>query len=163
MKFSRLLTRIIDWFYIPPLRAVMPLQTFRYAVCGAVNYYGINLVLYYVTIHYIVCERDLDIGLMVLSPHIASLAIVFPITTFTGFWLNRNVAFKHSPLRHRTQALRYLMSVLISLMINSLCLKLFVDVLDIWSTPAQALSTAVVTVYSYLMQKYFTFRGCQKI
>lgn len=169
MKLSKLLTTVIDWFYIPPLRALMPLQTFRYAACGALNV-GLSLVFYYITYHYVLGEQNLNLLILdgaegpapdiVLSPHIAALAIIFPITTFNGFWLNRNVAFKHSPLRHGTQAMRYLLSVCVSLLINYACQKLFVDVLHIWATPAQALSTVVVTVYSYIAQKYFTFRGC---
>ncbi len=169
MKFSRLIARTIDFFYIAPLRRLMPLQTFRYAACGALNV-ALSLLLYYVAYHYLLGEQNLSLLVVdgaegpapdiVLSPHIAALCIVFPIITVTGFWLNRNVAFRHSPLRHRTQALRYLLSTLVSLLVNYGCQKLFVDVLSIWPTPAQALSTVVVTVYSYLAQKYFSFRGC---
>ena len=40
MKIQEKITKAIDFFYVGPLRRVMPLQTFRYAVCG-----GANLVL----------------------------------------------------------------------------------------------------------------------
>ena len=68
MTFARRLTRIIDIFYLPPLRRLVPLQTFRYAVCGGVN--------------------------------------------------------------------------------------------GIYPTPSNALTKAISVAYSYLMQKYFSFRGC---
>ena len=38
MRISELIIRAIDCFYIKPVRALMPLQVFRYAVCGGVTY-----------------------------------------------------------------------------------------------------------------------------
>lgn len=173
MKFSTLLTRAIDWFYIPPLRKVVPLQTFRYAACGGLNM-GLNLVLYYLTYHYVLGRQNLDLGVwnfpgnwfdphIVISPHIAAGVIVFPVITFTGFWLNKHVAFKLSPLRTRTQLLRYLLSTAGSLLLYYVCMKFFVEVCHIWATPSQALSNGLIVAYSYLMQKYYTFRGCADI
>ncbi len=171
MKLSRLLTRIIDWFYIPPVKALMPLQTFRYAACGGLNM-GINLVLYYVVYNYLLGQKDLPVGTpyditdwipgVVVSAKIAAGCIVFPIIFLTGFWLNKQVAFRHSPLRNRTQLLRYLLSVAGSLLIYYVCMTLFVDVWHIWATPAYAMQIVITTVYSYLMQKNFTFRGCEE-
>ena len=37
MTLAQHLTRYIDFFYIRPIRAVLPLQTFRYAVCGGID------------------------------------------------------------------------------------------------------------------------------
>ena len=37
MTLAQHLTRYIDFFYIRPIRAVLPLQTFRYAVCGGLT------------------------------------------------------------------------------------------------------------------------------
>ncbi len=173
MKLSKLLTTIIDWFYIPPVKAVLPLQTFRYAACGGLNM-GLNLLLYYVTYHYILGRQNLDLGFwdfpgdwfdrhIVISPHIAAGVIVFPIITFTGFWLNKHVAFKHSPLGRGTQFFRYLLSVAGSLALYYVCMKFFVEMCHIWATPSQALTTIVTVVYSYLMQKHFSFRGSADI
>lgn len=159
---ARLLTRIIDWCYLPPLRKIMPLQTFRYGFCGALNM-GLDTLFYYIAYHYIFAEQNVDLGFIVLSPHMASLGVVFPITFFNGFWLNRTVAFKHSPLRHRTQLGRYLLSVGGSVVINILCMKLLVDAIGVWPTPAKMMTTLISVAYSYLMQKYFTFRGCVDI
>ena len=38
MRISELIISTIDCFYIKPVRALMPLQVFRYAVCGGVTY-----------------------------------------------------------------------------------------------------------------------------
>lgn len=157
MTFSQRLTRAIDFFY-PPFRRVMPLQTFRFAACGGSNTLA-GWLLYYIFNHWIVAGRWVDLGVVTVAPHTATLYAIVPFTFFAGFWMNRNVAFVDSPLRTRTQLVRYLISWAVSLLLNHLLLKLFVEMCDIWSTPSQVLATLIITVYSYLAQKFFTFRG----
>ena len=118
----------------------------------------LDLVWYFVIYHFIIAERFIDLGVVVVSPHIASLVIVFPITFFTGFWLNRNVAFRATQFGQGRQLWRYALSVIGSLALNYICLKFFVEICDIWPTPAKAATTAVSVIYSYLAGRYFTFR-----
>lgn len=157
-RFAKLITRIVDWFYIPPLRRVVPLQTFRYAACGGLNML-LGWVLFYISKHFLVAGHYIDLGFVVVAPHTATLYSIVPFTFFAGFYLNRNVAFTRSPLRTRTQLMRYLVSWAGSLLLNHLLLKLFVEVLHFWDTPSQILATLIIVVYSYVMQKHFTFRG----
>lgn len=150
---------MIDWFYFPFLRIFVPRQTFRYAVCGRANLL-LNWVLYAVTYNFVVAKRFLDIGIVVVSPHIAAFVITFPITFFTGFWLQKNISFQCSPLRGRTPLFRYLLSVLGSILLNYVGLKFFVEMCHIYPTPSQMMISIITIAYSYFMQKYFTFRGC---
>ncbi len=160
MTFAQRLTRLIDFFYLKPLRNLLPLQTFRYAVCGGANM-GLDLLLYFVLYNFVLDKQIVRIGnIVAVSPHIAAFLIVFPVTFFTGFWLNRHIAFHGSPLRGRVQLFRYLLSVGGSILLNYLCLKLFVEVIGLYPTPSKAVTTAISVVYSYTMQKYFSFRGC---
>ena len=158
MALAKLIPTVIDCFYWKPFRPLLPLQTFRYAACG-----GLNMVLdalwYFVIYHYIVAERFFDLGVVVLSPHIASMLVVFPITFFNGFWLNRNVAFKSSPLSGQTQLFRYALSIVGSILLTYAGLKLFVEVCGFWPTPSKVLTTILTVIYSFLAAKYFTFRG----
>lgn len=162
MKLATLITRLVDWCYFRPLHHLLPLQTFRYAVCG-----GANMVLdaawYFVIYHFVVAERFFDLGVVVVSPHIASLAVVFPITFFNGFWLNRHVAFQRSPLRTTTQLVRYALSIGGSIVLTYVGLKFFVEVCGFWPTPSKLLTTLLTAIYSYLVAKYYTFRGCQSV
>ena len=160
----------------------MPLRTFRYAACGGMNM-ALDLVLYYVTFHYVLGKSFIAVGWphivtffdgaaaaavgaipagIIISPHIAALGIVFPITFFNGFWLNRHVAFRQSPLPKGSQLVRYMLSVAGALLLNYVCMKLFVEALHIYPTPSKALTTLVSVVYSYLMQTHYTFRGAPK-
>ena len=158
MALAKLITTVIDCFYWKPFRPLLPLQTFRYAACGGLNMV-LDAVWYFVIYHYIVAERFFDLGVVVLSPHIASMLVVFPITFFNGFWLNRNVAFKASPLSGQTQLFRYALSIVGSILLTYAGLKLFVEVCGFWPTPSKVLTTILTVIYSFLAAKYFTFRG----
>ncbi|MBQ4128040.1 MAG: GtrA family protein [Alistipes sp.] len=157
MRVAKAIGRFIDFFYFKPFQKIFSREIFRYAACGGTNMV-LDLVWYFVIYHFVVAERYIDLGFVVVSPHVASLIVVFPITFFTGFWLNRNVAFQATQLGSVHQLWRYALSVVGSLLLNYICLKFFVEVCGIWPTPAKAVTTAVSVVYSYLAGRYFTFR-----
>ena len=146
MQLAQAIGRLIDFFYVRPFSTLLSKQMFRYAACGGGNML-LDLVWYFIVYHYVVAERFVDLGFVVMSPHVASLVVVFPITFFIGFWLNRNVAFCATQVGSGKQLFKYALSVV------------FVEVCNIWPTPAKALTTAVCVVYSYLAGRYFTFVG----
>lgn len=157
MRLSDIITRIVDLFYIAPIRGLVSRRLFRYGACGLLNM-ALDSVWYFVIYHFVVCRRFVDIGFVVVSPHIASLAAVFPITFFTGFWLNRNVAFKATEFKSSRQLMRYGLTVVGAILLNYACMKLFVESFGLWATPAKMLTTVISAVYSFLAAKYYTFR-----
>lgn len=159
MRIADAIIASIDRLYIPPVRSLLLRQTFRYVVCGGLNYLVCDPVFYFLIYNYVVGHRYIDCGVVVLSPHVAALVLVFPITFFLGFWLNRHVVFRFSPLRIRAQLGRYLFSVAGSIALTYIGLKFFVEVCGIWPTPSKVLTTIVVTIYSYLIAKYYSFRS----
>ncbi len=92
-----------------------------------------------------------------MTPHIASLCIVFPITLVTGFWLNKYVTFTQSELRTVKQFIRYCLIVAVNLAINYWGLKLCVEVWGWFPTPSKMLITVITVIISFVCQKYFTF------
>ena len=158
MQLAQAIVRLIDFFYVRPFTGIMSKQMFRYAACGGGNML-LDLVWYFLIYHYVVAERYIDLGVVVMSPHVASLVVVFPITFLTGFWLNRNVAFCATEVGSGRQLLKYALSVVGSILLNYICIKLFVEVYNIWPTPAKGLTTAVCVIYSYLASRYFVFAG----
>ena len=158
MSIAAIITKAIDLFYIKPLRRVFSQQVFRYMACGGITAL-FDAVWYYIIYHHIVCEQFINLGFVVVSPHIAALGIVFPITFFTGFWLNRNVAFQATHISSLPQLAKYALTVVGSILLNYACMKLFVEVCGIWATPSKMLTTAVCAVYSFLAGRYFTFKG----
>ncbi len=161
MTFAVRLTQIIDWFYWRPFRRLVDKQTFRYAFCGCLNMAG-DTVWYAVAYNLIFRRENLDLGFVVISPHIAALFLVVPVTFFVGFWLNTHITFRNSPLKNATQLFRYALSGLGAFILNYIFLKFFVEVCHIYPTPSKICTTILTVAYSYLMQKYFTFRGAQK-
>lgn len=156
MSLSRILISLIDSLYIKPLERVISRQTFGYFLCGAANM-ALDTLWYFLIYHYVVFERNVDLGVLVISPHIAALIIVFPITFFTGFLLNRYVAFRATQQRTTKQLFRYALSVVGSILLNYLLMKLFVDVCHVWPTVAKMMTTVIVAVYSFLAAKYYSF------
>lgn len=158
MKLSEHITRAVDFFYIKPFRRIVPQQVFRYTVCGGGNLL-LGWLLYWVLYNHVVRGYWLDLGITMMSPHILTLFIQFPVTFFTGFWLNRHVTFSQSPLRGRTQLFRYMLSVAGSFLLVYMLMKLFVEVFCISPPLAKPLTDAVVVIYSFCASKFFTFRG----
>mgnify|MGYP003451727532 CR=1 FL=1 len=135
MQLAQAIGRLIDFFYVRPFTGIMSKQMFRYAACGGGNML-LDLVWYFLIYHYVVAERYIDLGVVVMSPHVASLVVVFPITFLTGFWLNRNVAFCATEVGSGRQLLKYALSVVGSILLNYICIKLFV----IWQADILCLS-----------------------
>lgn len=156
MSIAKVLISVIDRLYVKPIRVLASREIFGYGVCGALNM-SLDIVWYFLIYHFIVAERFIDLGVVVISPHIATLFVVFPITFLTGFWLNRNVAFRVAEYKSRGQLMRYALSVVGSIVINYVCMKIFVEALHFWPTPSKMITTAVSVIYSYLAARYFTF------
>ena len=156
MGIAKLLIRIVDALYIPVFRRVVSRNIFAYVVCGGANM-ALDTLWYFLLYHYVVCERFINLGVVVMSPHIAALCLVFPITFFTGFWLNRNVAFRVTHLHSRRQLLRYALTVVGSILLNYVCMKLLVESFNLWPTPSKILTTIISVAYSYLVARYYTF------
>lgn len=152
-----ILITLIDALYIPQIKSLISRDMFGYGLCGATNM-ALDTLWYFIIYHYIVAERFINLGFVVVSPHIASLIIVFPITFFIGFWLNRNVAFRVTHLDSHRQLLRYALSVVGSILINYLCMKFFVECLGIWPTPSKMITTVISAVYSFVAAKFYTFK-----
>lgn len=158
MKFAERVTRVVDHLYLKPLRRFLPLQTFRYAVCGGGNLV-LNWLLYALLYDVVLGFDYLNLGFVFISRHIAALAITFPITLLTGYWLQSRVSFSGSQLGDRVSSVRYLITTLGSLAINYVCLKLFVEWASLYAPAAQVLTSLITVVYSYLLQKYWTFKA----
>jgi len=158
---KKLIEKIINLFYFPVFRKFIPYDTFKYAACGGANMI-LDLSLYFILYNFVFAKDDIDLGFIVISPHIAAFLAVFPVTFLTGYWLNNYIVFQGSPMKHRTKMTRYLLVVFVSIFINYIGLKFFVDHLHFYPTPSKFLITVICTLISYLSQRHFTFRNYQR-
>ncbi len=147
---------IIDFFY-PLFRRFLNLQTFRYAACGAMNTF-VGFLSWYIIFKFILREQNLDLGFYVFKPYSGAIFISFFVAFPFGFFMMKYVVFPDSKLRGRVQIIRYFMSYLISLVLNYVFLKFFVEILFIYPTFAQVITTCILILFSYFFQRYFTFR-----
>ncbi len=155
-RLASTITKIIDFFY-RPFRNICSEQFFRYGACGVGNMV-LDWFLYFIVYNFVLRHNDLHLYFITLSPHIAALCMVFPITLFTGFWLNKYVTFKQSSLSGLNQLFRYILIVFCNLLINYLGLKLLVDICGVYPTPSKMIVTIITVAVSYFGQKYFSFK-----
>jgi putative flippase GtrA len=158
-KFRLFVLNLLDWIYLP-FRKFIPPETFRYAVMGGLNTI-LDIALYFICYNFILQKQLVDLGFVVMSGHIASFVFVFPVTFATGFWLAKYITFTSSPVKGRIQLFRYALSVTGSILLNYILLKLLVEVFYIWPTVSKLITTIVVVIYSYIIQRYFTFKTSQ--
>ena len=164
-RLAQIVTQLIDFFY-HPFEKWMSRQLFRYAACGGGNLV-LDWFLYFITYNFVVGHENVVFSFshlpifsfeQVITPHIAALCIVFPITLLTGFWLQKNVTFTHSDVRKGLQLWRYNVIVLLNLAVNYYGLKLCVDVMGWYPTPSKVVITLFTVAVSYVGQKYYTFK-----
>lgn len=163
-KLAQIITQIIDFFY-RPFSHWMSEQLFRYAVCGGGNLV-LDWVLYFLIYNFVIGHDLINLQFTIynlqfaqaITPHIATLCIVFPITLLTGFGLQKYVTFSQSELNSWRQLGRYILIVVFNLAINYFGLKLCVETLGWYPTPSKMFITLITVAVSYIGQKYFTFR-----
>ena len=163
-RLAQIVTKIIDFFY-HPFEKWMSRQLFHYAACGGGNLV-LDWFLYFITYNFVVGHENVSFQFSVFShqftqvitPHIAALCIVFPITLLTGFWLQKYVTFTASKLNGWRQLSRYILIVAVNLAVNYFGLKLCVETFGWYPTPSKMLITLITVAISYFGQKYYSFR-----
>ena len=160
LKIKRFIIVISDWIY-RPFKKYFPADVFRYGFVGGLNM-ALDTVLYGILYNFIFNKNIVDFGFVAMSAHVAAMVFVFPVTFTTGFLLNKYIAFQKSYLRSRTQLVRYALSICGSIILTYLLLKFFVEIANFWATPSKILTTCLVTIYSFCMQKFFSFRHLKK-
>ncbi len=152
----RFIEKLILWFY-PPFKKFMPVQTFKYAATGGANT-ALDIFLFFIFYNFVLDKALVDLGFVTISPHIAAFIMSFIITFPIGFILAKYISFPGSFLRKRIQFFRYGLSVMGSVLLNYVFLKLFVEVCEWYPTPSKMATTFIVILFSYTAQKYFTFK-----
>ncbi|MBW8331113.1 MAG: GtrA family protein [Prolixibacteraceae bacterium] len=156
-----IIIQTVDYFYAP-FKKYVPLETFRYAATGGFNTV-LDISLYFIFYNFILDKQVIDLHIVSISPHIAAFLIVFPITFFTGFLLARYITFTSSEIRGRIQLIRYMISVSGSIFLNYVFLKFLVEFGGLWPTLSKIITTVIVVIYSYFVQKFYTFKTARLV
>lgn len=156
-RLKNFIIKVIDLLYIPAVKKFVPLQTFRYAICGGGNMI-MDAILYFLFFQFLYLERDVNLYFVTISPQIAAFLTTAPITFLSGLWLAKNISFQNSPLRDRTQAIRYLLVTITNFVMKYFGIKLLVY-LHVFPSISNAMMTVITVIFSYIMQKHFSFKG----
>jgi len=150
---------VIDFFHKPFARWI-DRQTFRYLASGGSGA-ALNTGVYWLSYHFLFHEQDVQTHLRiwpVIGAPIAAFIIAFVISTPYGFMMSRYIVFQESTLRGRVQAFRYLLTVTACLLLNFFFIPFFHYTCGIYATPSNILTNIVVALFSYMAQRFFTFR-----
>ncbi len=154
---QKFIISIIDAFY-PPFSKIFDKQTFRYAACGGGNMV-LDICLYALSYNFVFNRVAFDAGFMVFKPHTAAFFTAFIITFPVGFFLMRFVVFTDTNLRRRQSLMRYMLIVAMNIVINYLLIKLMVEQLHFYPTISKIVTTAIVVILSFLLQRRFAFKA----
>jgi putative flippase GtrA len=144
-------------FFYSPFQKYMTFQFFKYGFAGTANLL-FDWILYFLIYNFVLQHEMLNLGIVTLSSHIATMTIKVPIVLISGFLLQKYVTFTNSKLSGRLQLLRYSTVFFINLVINYLGLKILVDGLNLWPTPSNMIISLLTVFISYFSQKHYTFR-----
>ncbi len=161
MSVTKYLTSFVDSFYRKPFRALMPLQTFRYLACGGINWV-VTTVCFWAAFNFLFAKQNIDLGFMIVASHTAALGVAWLISVGVGFWMQKNISFKSSPLRNHTQLFRYFLSNVAAALIAWLLEKLLVEQCHIFPTIAFTLTYLTTALLGFAVNKHFAFRGAEK-
>jgi putative flippase GtrA len=94
----------------------------------------------------------------VVTAYTLSSVSCFIITFSIGFLLMKYVVFTGSELKGRVQLFRYALSSAMSGVLGWFILKIFIEFLSIYPSIANVLASCIVVIFSYLMQRNFSFK-----
>jgi putative flippase GtrA len=152
----KFINSFIEFFYFDFFKFI-PLQTFKYLACGG-STAVLDIAIYFISYNFIFKKEPVPIGGILMGAHIAAFIVSFVVSFTYGFFMNKFIVFTTSELRGRVQFFRYGLTVLSCIGLNYLFLKLFVEGFGWYATPSKIATTAVVAIYSFFTQQYFSFK-----
>jgi putative flippase GtrA len=146
----------IEFFHLP-LFQFIPTQTFRYLFCG-VSTIVTDWVAFYLAYHFIF-TTNINVLSISITPETCALAVAFLSSFVWGFALNKYVVFTDSAVKGRIQLFRYGLIVATCIIFNYFLMRFFIHQLNIYPTFSRVITSLIVAVYSYIIQRKFTFKS----
>ncbi len=149
-----LIQRLLNFFY-PVVKKILPFQVYAYLAVGAANTF-LNIGLFILLFKLIEAFS--------LAVEVAT-AVSFAITVVTGFWLQKNFAFaeaENTKTAIKKQFGKYAMVALQGQFSAYLLTKSMIILLKMNASAAYIITTIIMLIVNYFLQKYFTFKQQQK-
>jgi putative flippase GtrA len=145
--------QLLKYFY-PLVKNILSYEVYAYLTTGAINTFlniGLFILLYNALIN------------TVFAIEFATI-ISFIITVITGFWLQKNFAFKsasNTKKENQQQFGKYTLVALQGQFSAYLLTKLMVVVMLLPGSVAYIITAIIMLTINYFLQKYFTFKNKQ--
>ena len=155
---SNLISRFLDIFY-PLVSKIFDKTTYYYAACGVGNLV-LSWILFFLFYQFVFEKKLLYVKQIdfVFTPYTLSAFLCFIISFTLGFMLMKYVVFTKSELKGRIQLFRYGLSAVVTSGANWILLKSLIELFEFFPSVANVVSTCLVVVISYLIQRNFTFK-----
>ena len=155
---SNLIRKFLDLFH-PIVSKIFDKTTYYYAACGTGNLV-LSWILFFLFYQFVFEKKLWHISFInfTFTPYTLSAFSCFIISFTLGFLMMKYVVFTQSELKGRIQLFRYGISAIITSSANWVLLKTFVEIFYFFPSLANVISTCVVVVISYLIQRNFTFK-----
>ena len=154
--FTRKAHSVLHFFHRPFSRFISQ-QQFRYLACGSFMAF-LDILMFFVCYNFILHRQTVFIGTYAILPHVAAMWIPFPIGFIISFLLSRYVVFNNTSLKRTTSLFRYILLVILCQILNLVLIKFFVETCHFYPTFAKITCTVSIAVFSYISQRYFTFK-----
>jgi len=158
MKLIKLIHSFLDFFY-PLFKRFFDRTTYYYAVCGVSNLV-LSWLLFFIFYQFLFKKENWQLPLVnfTLSSYTMTAFLCFIISFSIGFTLLKYVVFTKSQLKGTIQLFRYATSAAITGFTSWILLKLFIESFHLFPSIANIVSSCIVVVISYLLQRKFSFR-----
>ena len=158
MQVVKAIHRFMDLFF-PIFARFFNRTTYYYAFCGGTNLV-LSWFLFFIFFQYLFAKQNWVLPILnyTFSAHTMSAFLCFVISFSIGFTLLKYVVFTKSELKGTTQLFRYATSAAITGFTNWILLKVFVESFSFFPSIANVISSCIVVLISYLLQRKFSFR-----
>jgi len=90
--------------------------------------------------------------------YLFSAAISFSVVSLFGYWGQKKFTFKDGSRNHAKQLPVFFLVAGTGLLINSVCMFLFVSVLGVWYIFANVVTKFLVLVWNFFANRHITFK-----
>jgi putative flippase GtrA len=154
---KQFINQVLELFY-PLMKRWMPFQVFSYLLVGAANTI-LNIALFILCFHTLTLSDNIFMQKVALE---LATIISFGLTVISGFWLSKNFAFREASYEKNESKKQFGKYALVSLQgqfSDYLITKGLVLFLFFHPSIAYCISTIIMLILNYFLQKYFTFRS----
>lgn len=148
---------LLDLFY-PIFRKLMPFEVFAYLTLGAANT-AFNILLFALLFNF--CDHTPEeFYLKGVAVEVATI-VSFLVTVVSGYWLNKNFAFASAENNKKENANQFRKYFLVSIQgqfSDYLITKGLIALLLLNPVIAYFISTFIMLIINFLLQKYYTFK-----